>query len=151
MYGGSYGGYFTALAVTRHSDRFAAGVEQVTEQLAAEGIDLTVDVSYHAYQLDPTASPGMSGPVVDAYAKKFGGHERAEAILQLSCESRRPRVDSGNLASVRRVVRARRDGYVGRGIHVEPPEELRARDGGIPPAQAFPDLLARHEAVRLSP
>jgi dipeptidyl aminopeptidase/acylaminoacyl peptidase len=27
MMGGSYGGYFTALAVTRHSDRFAAGVE----------------------------------------------------------------------------------------------------------------------------
>jgi dipeptidyl aminopeptidase/acylaminoacyl peptidase len=27
MMGGSYGGYFTALAVTKHSDRFAAGVE----------------------------------------------------------------------------------------------------------------------------
>ena len=27
MMGGSYGGYFTALAVTRYSDRFAAGVE----------------------------------------------------------------------------------------------------------------------------
>ena len=61
--------------------RFAAGVEQATEQLAADGVDLTVDVSYHAYQLDPTASPGVSGPVVDAYAKKFGGYERAEAIL----------------------------------------------------------------------
>lgn len=61
--------------------RFATGVDQVTEQLAAEGIDLAVDVSYHAYQLDPTASPGVSGPVVDAYAKKFGGPERARAIL----------------------------------------------------------------------
>jgi predicted DsbA family dithiol-disulfide isomerase len=61
--------------------RFATGVQQVTEQLAAEGIDLAVDVSYHAYQLDPTASPGVSGPVVDAYAKKFGGPERAQAIL----------------------------------------------------------------------
>jgi predicted DsbA family dithiol-disulfide isomerase len=61
--------------------RFAAGVEQVTGQLAADGIDLTVDVTYHAYQLDPTAAPGTSGPVVDAYAKKFGGYERAEAIL----------------------------------------------------------------------
>lgn len=61
--------------------RFASGIEQAAEQLAAEGIDLTVDVSYHAYQLDPTASPGVSGPVVDAYAKKFGGHERAQAIL----------------------------------------------------------------------
>ena len=61
--------------------RFAAGVEQVAELLAADGIDLTVELSYHAYQLDPTASPGVSGPVVDAYAKKFGGYERAEAIL----------------------------------------------------------------------
>ena len=61
--------------------RFAAGVEQATEQLAADGVEFTVDVSYHAYQLDPTAAPGVSGPVVDAYAKKFGGHERAEAIL----------------------------------------------------------------------
>ena len=61
--------------------RFATGVEQATEQLAADGIDVTVDVSYHAFQLDPTAAPGVAGPVVDAYAKKFGGYERAEAIL----------------------------------------------------------------------
>jgi predicted DsbA family dithiol-disulfide isomerase len=61
--------------------RFASGVRQASEQLATDGVDLTVDVSYHAYQLDPTASPGTSGPVVEAYARKFGGRERAEAIL----------------------------------------------------------------------
>ena len=32
-------------------------------------------------QLDPTASPGKSGPVLEAYAKKFGGPERAQQII----------------------------------------------------------------------
>ncbi len=33
------------------------------------------------FQLDPTASPGKSGPVLDAYAKKFGGPEPAQEII----------------------------------------------------------------------
>ena len=45
------------------------------------GLEVSFDVSYHPYQLDPNAAPGVSGPVVEAYAKKFGGLERAEAIL----------------------------------------------------------------------
>jgi predicted DsbA family dithiol-disulfide isomerase len=61
--------------------RFATGLEQVEASLAADGVQVVFDVSYHPYQLDPTAAPGMSGPVVEAYAKKFGGRERAEAIL----------------------------------------------------------------------
>lgn len=61
--------------------RFAAGLEQVRAELASEGVEVDFDVSYHPYQLDPTASPGASGPVVEAYAKKFGGRERAEEIL----------------------------------------------------------------------
>ena len=61
--------------------RFATGLEQVRDALAADGIEVSFDISYHPYQLDPTASPGVSGPVVEAYAKKFGGLERAEAIL----------------------------------------------------------------------
>ena len=61
--------------------RFASGLEQVRDALAADGVEVSFDVSYHPYQLDPTASPGVSGPVVEAYAKKFGGLERAEAIL----------------------------------------------------------------------
>jgi predicted DsbA family dithiol-disulfide isomerase len=36
---------------------------------------------FRPYQLDPTASPGKAGPVLDAYAKKFGGYERAEQIV----------------------------------------------------------------------
>jgi predicted DsbA family dithiol-disulfide isomerase len=61
--------------------RFATGLQQTREALAADGIEVSFDVSYHPYQLDPTASPGVSGPVVEAYAKKFGGLERAEALL----------------------------------------------------------------------
>jgi len=36
---------------------------------------------FRPYQLDPTASPGTASPVREAYAKKFGGPERADQIL----------------------------------------------------------------------
>jgi predicted DsbA family dithiol-disulfide isomerase len=51
---------------------------QAVEHLAGE-----VDVSYvlRPYQLDPTASPGAARPVVEAYARKFGGPERARQII----------------------------------------------------------------------
>ncbi len=61
--------------------RFATGLDQVRADLAADGVDVSFDISYHPFQLDPTAAPGVSTPVVEAYAKKFGGLERAEAIL----------------------------------------------------------------------
>jgi predicted DsbA family dithiol-disulfide isomerase len=44
--------------------------------------ELEIEVRYHAFQLDPTAPPGVSEPVVEAYAKKFGGSERAEAMIE---------------------------------------------------------------------
>ena len=45
--------------------------------------DLGVDfeIRYKPYQLDPTAAPGVAGPVFDAYAKKFGGDDEATAII----------------------------------------------------------------------
>lgn len=61
--------------------KFASGLAQVEAELAASGVEVTFDVSYHPYQLDPTAAPGSAGPVIDAYAKKFGGQERAAAII----------------------------------------------------------------------
>jgi predicted DsbA family dithiol-disulfide isomerase len=61
--------------------RFAAGVADARTTLAGEGIDLDVIVTYRAYQLDPTATPGAASPVIDGYAKKFGGPERARAII----------------------------------------------------------------------
>jgi len=41
----------------------------------------SVEVVYRPFQLDPTAAPGRSQPVVEAYAKKFGGPERAQQII----------------------------------------------------------------------
>lgn len=61
--------------------KFADGLARVEAELAEEGVEVDFDVSYHPYQLDPTAAPGVAGPVIDTYAKKFGGHERAAAII----------------------------------------------------------------------
>jgi len=61
--------------------RFASGLDEVRRALAAEGADVDFEVTYHAYQLDPTASPGTARPVSETYAKKFGGPERAAAII----------------------------------------------------------------------
>jgi predicted DsbA family dithiol-disulfide isomerase len=53
--------------------------ERAVESVAAE---IEVRATYRPYQLDPTASPGRSSPVVEAYARKFGGPERAAQIIQ---------------------------------------------------------------------
>jgi predicted DsbA family dithiol-disulfide isomerase len=54
--------------------RFEAAVSELADEI-------DVAVRFRPYQLDPTASPGKSGPVLDAYAKKFGGPERAQEII----------------------------------------------------------------------
>jgi predicted DsbA family dithiol-disulfide isomerase len=54
--------------------RFEKAVELLKDEVQ-------IEVVFRPYQLDPTASPGTSGPVVEAYAKKFGGPERAEQII----------------------------------------------------------------------
>jgi predicted DsbA family dithiol-disulfide isomerase len=46
-------------------------------QLGAEA----VTVVYSPFQLDPTAPNDAPTPVIDAYAKKFGGADKARAIL----------------------------------------------------------------------
>lgn len=53
------------------------------------GFDLEtdLDVSYRAFQLDPTAPPGASQPVIEAYTKKFGGVERAQTIIDQVTEA----------------------------------------------------------------
>ncbi len=53
--------------------------EKAVAQLEGEA---HIEIVYRAYQLDPTASPGNATPVVEAYAKKFGGPERAEQIIE---------------------------------------------------------------------
>ena len=49
--------------------------------LRARGVEVDLDISYKPYQLDPTAPIGQSTPVAEAYAKKFGGAEKAQQIL----------------------------------------------------------------------
>lgn len=44
--------------------------------------EVDFDIAFRPYQLDPTAAPGKTAPVVDAYARKFGGPERAEQIIR---------------------------------------------------------------------
>jgi predicted DsbA family dithiol-disulfide isomerase len=53
----------------------------LAEFRATDGSDVTVDVTWKPYQLDPTAPPGSAKPVSEAYAKKFGGPERAAEII----------------------------------------------------------------------
>ena len=55
--------------------RFDAAIAEV----ATEGID--VAVTYRAFQLDPHAGLDRSEPAVEGYARKFGGPERAKAII----------------------------------------------------------------------
>ena len=43
--------------------------------------DVDVDVSYRAFQLDPTAPADRSEPVRLAYEKKFGGPEQAKQLM----------------------------------------------------------------------
>jgi predicted DsbA family dithiol-disulfide isomerase len=40
-----------------------------------------VQVVFRPYQLDPSAPPGTTMPVLEAYARKFGGEERARRII----------------------------------------------------------------------
>lgn len=56
--------------------------DNAVAQLREKGVTEPIEVVFKAYQLDPTAPVGSPTPVVDAYAKKFGGRERAEQILQ---------------------------------------------------------------------
>jgi predicted DsbA family dithiol-disulfide isomerase len=44
--------------------------------------DAVVEVAYRPFQLDPRARRGASEPVADAYARKFGGPERAATVIE---------------------------------------------------------------------
>lgn len=56
--------------------------ETAVSRLREKGVTEPINVVFRAYQLDPTAPVGAPTPVVDAYAKKFGGTDRALQILQ---------------------------------------------------------------------
>jgi predicted DsbA family dithiol-disulfide isomerase len=54
--------------------RFETAVAEVADEI-------DVDIVFRPYQLDPTASPDKARPVIEAYAKKFGGPERAQELI----------------------------------------------------------------------
>lgn len=56
--------------------------EKAVARIREKGVTEPIEVVFRAYQLDPTAPVGSPTPVVDAYAKKFGGSERAIQILE---------------------------------------------------------------------
>ena len=56
-------------------------LDTAVANLRARGVEVDLDISYKPYQLDPTAPIGQSTPVAEAYAKKFGGEEKAQQIL----------------------------------------------------------------------
>lgn len=51
--------------------------------------DLQIDISFGPYQLDPMAPEGEAKPVIEAYAAKFGGMEKATLILERVTEAAR--------------------------------------------------------------
>lgn len=55
--------------------------ETAISRLRDRGINVQVDYSFRPFQLDPTAPTDSPTPAKDAYAKKFGGPERAAEIL----------------------------------------------------------------------
>ena len=58
--------------------RFATAVDRLAQD-ADFGHD--IEIVYRPFQLDPTAPPGTTMPAAEAYARKFGGPERAAAII----------------------------------------------------------------------
>ncbi len=55
--------------------------ETAISRLRDRGVDVQVDYTFRPFQLDPTAPNDSPTPAKDAYAKKFGGPERATEIL----------------------------------------------------------------------
>ena len=58
------------------------GKRKFEAALTELGDAVPVDVTYHAYQLDPTAPPGSAQPVPEMYARKFGGPEVARQMIE---------------------------------------------------------------------
>ena len=56
--------------------------ETAISRLHDRGINIEVEYSFKPFQLDPTAPTDGITPVIEGYAKKFGGPERATEILQ---------------------------------------------------------------------
>jgi predicted DsbA family dithiol-disulfide isomerase len=58
--------------------RFATAVARLADD---PEFDHDIEVVFRPFQLDPSSPPGTTMPAVEAYARKFGGPERAAAII----------------------------------------------------------------------
>lgn len=58
--------------------------EQALRELEGE---ISVHVTYRAYLLDPSAPLGSTMPVIEAYARKFGGTEKAQQMIDRVTET----------------------------------------------------------------
>jgi predicted DsbA family dithiol-disulfide isomerase len=59
--------------------RFAAALDTLADDPT---FDTEIEIVYRPYQLDPTAPPGTTMSVSETYARKFGGPERAAAMIE---------------------------------------------------------------------
>ena len=55
--------------------------DRAVANLTKAGVDPKLEIIYRPFQLDPSAPQDTPTPVREAYAKKFGGTDRADEIL----------------------------------------------------------------------
>lgn len=55
--------------------------EDAVARLENEGSHIDLEISFRPFQLDPSAPVGGAAPVREAYAKKFGGYDKADKII----------------------------------------------------------------------
>ena len=88
---------------------------------------------------------------VGAGAPEVAEGKGAEVFFDAIPQGHRVSVDVEDFAAIGRVERARGDGDVRCGVHVEPPEELGAGELGIDTAEGLPEFFAVHELLGLFP
>jgi len=77
--------------------------EDAVRRLGDEGTELNLEVTFRPFQLDPSAPIGGASPVAEAYAKKFGGPDKAAKIID---HVTRVAAESGIRFDLDRAVRA---------------------------------------------
>ena len=94
----------------------------------------------------------LGGPVKQDKAGVGADDEGGAAdALDVLADAVGPGVDVEDLPAIRRIHGARRDGPVGGGIHVIPPEKLGAGEAVVARAQLVPELAAADQLVGLLP
>jgi len=103
-------------------------------------------LAIHSLEGDPLAGSDRGGWPPELEEGK-GTEVAGEARPQVQWKA----VAVGQLAAVRAVQRAWRDGVVGVGVHGVPPEGVGHGEGRIATARFIPQLLPLDQAIRLAP